>query len=134
MKIAIVTDDEKTISAHFGRASKYVILTVEDSQIVQRETLHKAGHHEFHHEGDHHEHQHDARGRGFGQHSAEKHRKMFAPIADCQVLLARGMGRGARLGLEQMGIRAILTDIADIDTAAQAVIDDTIVDQPGRAH
>ena len=28
MKIAVVTDDEKTISAHFGRASKYVVFSV----------------------------------------------------------------------------------------------------------
>jgi predicted Fe-Mo cluster-binding NifX family protein len=59
---------------------------------------------------------------------------MFENISDCQVLLARGMGQGAYLGLQEMGIRPILTEIADIDIAVQAVMDDSIEDHPERLH
>lgn len=140
-KIAAVTDDGNTISAHFGRATKYVVLIVEEDAITSRELRDKANHHDFHPEGPGHQaidvqpsgHKHEP-GHGHGKHSAEKHRRMFEAIPDCQILLARGMGQGAYRGLEQMGIRPILTDIKEIDAAAQAVIDGSIQDHPERLH
>jgi predicted Fe-Mo cluster-binding NifX family protein len=135
LKIAAVTDDGKTISAHFGRATKYAVVIIEDGQINAREVRDKVGHRDFQGEEQHrHEHHNDPRGRGFGRHSAEKHRRMFEGISDCQVLLARGMGQGAYRGLQEMGIRPILTDIADIDTAIQAIMDESIADHPERLH
>ncbi len=134
-KIASVSDDGFTISPHFGRASKYVVMTIEGDVITKREVRDKTGHRDFQEEGSHsHEHQDDPRGRGYGRHSAEKHQRMFASITDCQVLLARGMGQGAYRGLQDMGIRPILTDIADIDLAVQAIMDDSIEDHPERLH
>ena len=59
---------------------------------------------------------------------------MFEAIPDCEMVLARGMGQGAYQGLQQKGIQPILTDIADIDTAVEAVIDDSIEDHPERLH
>jgi predicted Fe-Mo cluster-binding NifX family protein len=136
MKIAAVTDDGKTISQHFGRATKYLVVTVENGQEVERELRDKLGHRDFQKEGDHGHHQHheDERGRGFGNHSAEKHRRMFEAISDCKVLLSRGMGRGAYIGLEQAGIRPVLTDIPEIDAAVSAVIDGSIQDLTERLH
>jgi len=134
-KIAAVTDDEKTISAHFGRATKYAVLTVDDGQIIAREIRNKAGHHDFQHEEIHtHEHHDHSHGHGHGKHAGEKHKRMFETIPDCQILLARGMGQGAYQGLQQTGILPILTDIADIVSAVQAVIDGSIEDHPERLH
>jgi predicted Fe-Mo cluster-binding NifX family protein len=45
VKIAAITDDEQTISLHFGRARYYRVYTVEEDEIVNRETRSKAGHH-----------------------------------------------------------------------------------------
>lgn len=135
MKIAVVTDDGRTISAHFGRAGKYAVVTVDDGKIVSRELLDKVGHREFsskRHDGDHHHH--DERGRGFGTHAAEKHKRMFANILDCDYVLARGMGRGAYIGLEQNGLKPIITDIEDIETAVKAVIDGSIIDHTEKLH
>lgn len=136
MKIAVVTDDEKTISAHFGRATKYVVFTVEGGEIKKREVLDKVGHRQFADEDQTHSHQYgkDAGGRGMGEHAEERHRRMFANITDCDVILARGMGRGAQLGLQKTGLKPILTDISDIEEAVRAVIDGTIVDHPDRVH
>ena len=135
MKIAAVTDDGQVISAHFGRATKYAVLTVENGRVVASELRAKVGHKEFQSEESHdHEHHHDPRGRGFGQHSEDKHRRMFAAVTDCEVLLARGMGQGAYNGMQQMGIRPILTDIGNIETAVQAVMDGSIVDHSERLH
>jgi len=136
MKIAAVTDDGITISQHFGRATKYMVVTVENGVKIGRELRDKLGHRDFQKEGDeghHHDHD-DERGRGFGQHSSDKHQRMFAAITDCQVLLARGMGRGAYLGLEGAGIRPVLTDISEIDAAVISVIDGNIHDYTERLH
>ena len=135
IKIAAVTDDGETISPHFGRATKYAVLTIEDGRVTERELRDKAGHRDFQHdESHHHEHHDDERGRGFGRHAGEKHRLMFAAIPDCDIVLARGMGQGAYQGLHQKAIQPIITDIAEIEAAVQAVIDDTIEDHTERLH
>lgn len=136
MKIAIVTDDNETISAHYGRATYYAVITIEEGDIVSNELRDKVGHRDFQREGLEGQHQHrsDTRGRGFGRHSEEKHQRMFATINDCQILLARGMGQGAYIGLKQKGIQPIITDIPEIEKAVQAVIDQTIEDHPERLH
>ena len=54
MKIAVVTDDHKTISAHFGRAQYYDVFTVEDNKVIEQETREKANHSQF--SGEHHHH------------------------------------------------------------------------------
>lgn len=138
MKIAAVTDDGKKISAHFGRATKYAVYTVEEGQIVAQELRDKLGHRDFASEEQHeHSHDHDhnhENGHGHGKHSAEKHQRMFAAILDCDILLARGMGQGAYAGLAQANIKPILTDIADVETAVTAVIENKIVDHTERLH
>lgn len=136
MKIAAVTDDGKTVSPHFGRATIYVVFFVEDGRVIQQELRGKIGQQEFQNEGleGQGKHQNNPQGRGFGRHSEEKHRRMFANITDCDVLLARGMGQGAFLGLQQIGIRPILTDIPEIEKAVQAVIDGSIEHHAERLH
>lgn len=132
MKIAAVTDDGKTISAHFGKAQFYEVITIEDGNIVSREQRPKAGHHTFSQREERHMHQ------GAEQHNEhthqEKHRQMAETIKDCQIVLARGMGHGAYEGMIQHNIKPIVTDIALIDTAVQAVIKGTIVDHTEKLH
>jgi len=43
MKLAVITDDGKTISQHFGRALSYMVLTIEDGKITEREMRSKLG-------------------------------------------------------------------------------------------
>jgi predicted Fe-Mo cluster-binding NifX family protein len=59
---------------------------------------------------------------------------MAAAIADCDVLLARGMGTGAYYSMEQAGIRPVVTDIAKIDEAIHAFVPGDIVDHIERLH
>ena len=136
MKIAIATDDCKTISSHFGQAEKYVVITIEEGCIIFREIRAKANQQGFKREGldGNHRHRDDPRGRGYGRRSEENHKRMFKAIDDCQVVLARGMGNGAYHGFHQMDIQPILTDIRDIKLAVQAVVDGSIKDHPERLH
>lgn len=131
MKIAAVTDDGTSISAHFGRASYYAVLTLENGQVVKRELRDKLGHSHFvHREGEHEQGQ----PHGFGPEAQDRHSRMIAAIEDCQVLLARGMGWGARKSLEQAGIQAIITDIPDIELAVSAYLGGELVDHTELLH
>lgn len=135
MKVAAVSEDGVTISQHFGRAPFYVVVTVENGKIVSRENRDKLGHAHFagepHSKGAHGE---ESRGHGFDPAAQNRHARMAAAIADCDVLLARGMGAGAYYSLEQAGIRPIITDIADIQQAIQAVISGQIEDHREKLH
>jgi predicted Fe-Mo cluster-binding NifX family protein len=130
MKIAVVTDDHQTISAHFGRAVFYEVFTITDGRIIKREALLKPSHNQFTNEP------HDEPGFSHGQGPAaqSRHTRMFEPIRDCQVLMARGMGQGAHDSLMQAGIQPILTDIQEIESAVKLYIDGKLLDHPERLH
>ncbi len=124
MKIAVVTEDGQTISQHFGRAPYYAVLTVEEGRVVERETREKLGHRQFAGRqelspGEPH---------GFGPQAQGRHARMMESIADCDVLLTRGMGRGAHISLEQAGIKPIVTDVANIEEAVKKYLAGTLVD------
>ena len=117
MKIAVVSDDETTISRHFGRAPYYVVLTVEEGQVVGRETRAKAGHHTF---GACDCHTPPGEPHGVGQHSEAKHRIMADSIEDCDAVIVGGMGWGAFESLKARGIQPVVTDERDGAKAALA--------------
>ena len=125
MKIAVVTDDGQKISMHFGRATHYLVCTVEDGKITGKAMVEKPGHRHFAHEHEHHEH---GDSHGHGPDADHKHASMIDPVADCEAILVRGMGRGAYLAIEQAHIKPVVTDIADAEAAVQAYVDGTIVD------
>jgi predicted Fe-Mo cluster-binding NifX family protein len=130
MKIAVVTDDHRTVSAHFGRALFYDVFTIENGKVVKKEAFEKPSHNQFANEP------HDEPGFSHGQGplAGRRHIRMLEPIKDCQILLARGMGQGAHDNLSQAGIRVIMTDIAEIENAIQAFITGQLEDHPDRLH
>lgn len=116
MKIAVVSDEGVTVSQHFGRAEMYIVLTIEDGQVVAEENRPKLGHGALaslpHGEL-------DAQGRrGFGEGAESRHQQMAEAIGDCQALIAGGMGWGARESLQQLGIEVVITDVEDVRDAA----------------
>jgi predicted Fe-Mo cluster-binding NifX family protein len=132
MKIAAVSDDGKTISQHFGRSPFYVVVTVENNQVVAREKRDKLGHAQFANEP--HDEGADPRGHGYGAAAQSRHVRMASAIADCQLLLARGMGAGAYDSMQAAGIRPIVTDILTIDDAVQAYLEGRLLDHAERLH
>ncbi|MGA2505402.1 MAG: NifB/NifX family molybdenum-iron cluster-binding protein [Anaerolineales bacterium] len=130
MKIAVVSDDHSTICAHFGRAVYYEVFNISDGKVTGHETLPKASHDRSANEP------YADPGFAHGQGSAEEnlHTRMFAPILDCQVLLAGGMGKGAYNGLKQAGVRPVLTDMRDIEQAVKSYLEGTLTDHPELLH
>jgi predicted Fe-Mo cluster-binding NifX family protein len=132
MKIAAITDDGKTISQHFGRAPYYMVLTIEDGKITNREQRDKLGHNHFSSQP-HEEHNHGAaHGNDPATHS--KHASMAEAIADCEALLCGGMGMGAYESMRQLNIKPVVTDLSDIDAAVQAYIDGKLIDHTELLH
>jgi predicted Fe-Mo cluster-binding NifX family protein len=112
MKIAAVSEDEFAISQHFGRAPYFVVLTIEEGQIVDKETRAKPGHHTFA--------AHvppklaSEESHGYDSGADVRHASMAEAIQDCQVLIAGGMGWGAYEAMQSYGIEPIVTDVKNI--------------------
>jgi predicted Fe-Mo cluster-binding NifX family protein len=133
LKIAAITDDGKTISQHFGRASHYLVITVENGQIVTRELRDKLSHAHFANEPHEHNAEH-SQPHGFSLAEHDRHARMAQAIDDCQALLCRGMGAGAYYSMQERGIRPVVTDIVTIDEAVTAYVEGTIVDHIDQLH
>ncbi len=132
MKIAAITDDGKTISQHFGRAPYYLVITIEDGVIVERELREKLGHAHFHNQP--HEVEDPGQPHGIGAAAHNKHLQMAEAIADCEALLCGGMGMGAYQSMLSRGIKPVVTDIVDIEQAALAYARGDIVDRLDKLH
>ena len=132
MKIAIATDDGRTVSMHFGRAAHYAVLTVESGAVVARELRLKfapngtpAAVHEDEPPGQVHR---------MGPAAQNRHDAMAAAIADCSSIICGGMGQGAYDRIAANGIKPIVTDIRDVDQAALEFAAGTIVDHSELLH
>ena len=132
MKIAAVSEDEINISQHFGRAPLYVVVTVENDKVVNKETRDKTGHHTF----AAHQHPNMAPGErhGYDAGSRVRHDSMAETISDCQVLLAGGMGWGAHEAMQSYNIEPVVTDVRNIDEAVQLYLAGKLPNLMERLH
>jgi len=133
MKIAVITDDGKTISQHFGRAPYYLVLDIEEGKVVDREMREKMGHNQFAAE---HQPAGEENPAGHGRDAAShnKHMNMAETIADCKAIICGGMGMGAYESMRRLNIQPVVTDLPDIDAAVQAFIDGKLVDHTEMLH
>ncbi len=132
MKIAVITEDSKTISQHFGRAPYYLVLTIEEGKIVNRELRDKMGHTHF--SAQHSSEESQSTGHGTDAASHSKHVSMADIIADCKALLCGGMGMGAYESMRRLNIQPIVTDMQDIDSAVQAFLNGKLIDHTELLH
>jgi predicted Fe-Mo cluster-binding NifX family protein len=131
MNIAVVSEDGVTISQHFGMAPWYIVYTIENGKVTATDKREKAGHH---HMGG--GPAHPAHGQTHGQDPASQnlHTKMADAIADCQVVIAGGMGMGAYESLKSYKIEPIITDVKDINQAVNQYIQGTLPNLRERLH
>lgn len=130
MKIAIITDDGKTVSQHFGRAPYYLVVTIENGAETARELREKVGHHTFANET--HEEHHENHGQDAGSH--HKHGLIAQSISDCETVVCGGMGMGAYESMRQMNIRPVVTDLHDVELVIESVIKGNLSDHTELLH
>lgn len=115
MKVAIPTTDKKTIYGHTGHADFFMVITVEEGTITDKEFRdnphvnheghgnhpnHEPGHHNHDHDhGHHHNHMH-------GDDNA--HDKMIESIEDCKYFLVKHVGRRCAPSLKKFDVRPVL--------------------------
>jgi predicted Fe-Mo cluster-binding NifX family protein len=131
VKIAAITEDGTTISQHFGRAPLYVVVTVEDGEITNKETRDKAGHHTF---AAHHSDLAPGERHGYDSGAQTRHASMAEAIADCQVLIAGGMGWGAYESMKSYNVEPVVTDVESIDEAVKLYIEGELTNLMDRLH
>ena len=132
MKIAVVTDDEKTICQHFGRAEYYMVFTAESGKIIGKERRNKMGHRHFASQ----EAGNDCLSspHGYDASSQSKHSSMAEAIANCQVLIAGGMGMGAYDSMKSYNIEPIVTDMESIEEAVKLYLAGKLDNLMDRLH
>jgi predicted Fe-Mo cluster-binding NifX family protein len=128
LKIAVVTDDGKTISQHFGRAMYYVVYDVQNGVIKGSEMRDKVAHHTG---GEHHGHE---EGGHHGLEANAKHSSMLSNVSDCEVLIARGMGWGAHEAIKGAGLKPFITDMELAENAVNAFVAGKLDDHIEKLH
>ena len=127
MKIAVASDDGTSVSQHFGRASSYVVFSVEEGKVTGREVRSKA-----HHHGTEPEH---GRSRESGSHhGGHNHGGMVSPIADCAVVLAAGMGQGAYDSMRAQGIEPAFVRAGKAEDGVADYLAGRTIDHPLCRH
>lgn len=129
MKIAFITDDGKTISRHFGRASYYLVLSIENGKVVGSELRPKFSHHHQAHQEEEHHHE-----NGESEQQHQRHVSMAETIADCEVLICGGMGRPAYDSMVRLNIKPVVTELTDVDEAVKAFLNGELVDHTELLH
>ena len=132
MKIAFVTDDGVTITQHFGRAGKYLVVEVEEGKEVSRDLRDRQGHKQNHQTGIENNHVATRDHEGPAAHS--KHVQMMAAIEDCDVVVCGGMGRGAFNSIVSLGKEVFMTNTGDINDALEGYLAGELVDMSDLVH
>lgn len=105
MKIAVASEDGKTISLHFGRAKGFVIIEVENSEIKSISFVPNSEPCE-NHKCDEYHGEHNSRG--------SKHERILKNLEGVDIVIARGMGGAIYEELKRAGKQVFVTDQRDI--------------------
>ncbi len=118
MKVSIVSDDGRTIASHFGRSRGFVICTVEDGRVIDRS--YRANSFTGHAQG--------AADTGQGAHP---HGPILEALADCAVVISRGLGQRIHDDLTRSGIKVFVTSEMDVEAAVNLWSTGALANRPG---
>jgi len=130
MKIAFVTDDGETITQHFGRAGKYLVVEVEKGKEVSRVLRSKLEHTYFRKK----EHDHKDTPDHDSPDAHNKHVQMMTAIAACDVVVCGGMGKGAFQSIVSLGKKVFMTNTGNINDALKGYLAGELVDMSDLVH
>ncbi|PIE98208.1 MAG: iron-molybdenum cofactor biosynthesis protein [Treponema sp.] len=117
MKIAIPSNDNKTISKHFGKSEGFVIAEIKENEVINKE--YKKNDFTHHAKGGNRAHDHE-------HHENHSHDSILKALEGCSVVIAGGMGRRLYSDFEQNKITVYLTQEDSVDTALNLYIKGTL--------
>lgn len=117
MKIAIASDDEKNISAHFGRTRGFVVYEVVDGTVKNKE--YRTNDFTFH-----------ARGMIDAPHTIDRHSGILNALGDCKVVISNGMGRRLYDDLQSANIDAFIVKETIAEDALNLYLKNELKDNP----
>jgi predicted Fe-Mo cluster-binding NifX family protein len=123
LRIAIPSDDERTISAHPGRSAGFLIYLIEGHQ-VRKEAFRKNPEAESH-------------ASGPGDQAEANHQTydgMTKMLRDCDTVLAAGMGPSLLDNLESEGFQVIFTYETDAEEAVRALVEGKLITEQARSR
>jgi predicted Fe-Mo cluster-binding NifX family protein len=100
MKIAVTSQNQRTITGHTGRCRKFLIYQIADGKISSKELLELPEELSFHCSSPHDPH----------------------PLDDVTVMINGGMGQGLAQRLANKGIMSVITTSTDPDSAVMAYL------------
>ncbi len=112
MKIAVASQDKKSVTGHAGHCQKFWIYQTQDKEICNKQLLELPKEKSFH-----------------NSFPRENH-----PLDDVKVLIAGGMGQGLVRRLEAKGIEGIVTKETDPDRAVAAYLDGSLITENADCH
>ncbi|QEW07527.1 NifB/NifX family molybdenum-iron cluster-binding protein [Nitrincola iocasae] len=103
MKIAVTSQNRKTVTGHAGRCRKFWIYTLEESRVVDKSLLELSKDESFHDSDSNAPH----------------------PLDNMNILLTAEVGKGLSARLARKGIRVVVTQETDPDSAIKQLVQTT---------
>jgi predicted Fe-Mo cluster-binding NifX family protein len=113
MKIAVATDNNITVTGHVGRCNAFIIYTIEESQIINKEVIENNF---THHKQDEQKHSGEEQSQG------HSHSGLLEALKDCKALIFSHGGWRLVEDLKRNNIEAVLTDEELADEAVNKYI------------
>jgi len=115
MKIAIASDDKKTISYHFGRALGFMIFDIQNGKAVSEEYKENIG-------------------KNSGECGSCNHSAMIKNVKDCKIVISYGMGQRIYDDLINSRITPIVTEEKTVKEALDKFLKDSLKNRLDKLH
>ncbi|MBU4246049.1 MAG: NifB/NifX family molybdenum-iron cluster-binding protein [Nanoarchaeota archaeon] len=115
MKIAIASDDKKTISHHFGRALGFVVFDIKNDKTVSRDYRNNIG-------------------KNSGECGSCDHSAMIKNVKDCKIVISYGMGQRIYNDLTSSGIIPLVTEEETVDEALNQFLKNELKNRLDKLH
>ena len=124
MRVAIPSNDKSTIFKHFGRTGGFVICDIENQEITNSEYLENTF-------TPHAPAMQKNNGNGHGHHHhGHNHNSIFVALADCDVIIAGGMGRRLYDEFLAREYKVFMTQENEIESALNLLISNDLDNNP----
>lgn len=100
-RIAIPSDDRRTVAQHFGRAAGFLVFEYDGGALTS----------EY---------------RPLTEGTAHDHERIVDVLRDCDVVIAGGMGGGMMSALYDAGIEVAISTVTEARKAAQMLVEDIL--------